>query len=211
MGNIALSTKERALLLGLMTLGGTASNPELKAHIGDTLDGAPRLRLNKLSLVESVRPGRAFVHTMTENGWAWCVDELSADAPERAGSPLARVLYSLLGVLNGYLDAADLSLAEFVGTALGEPTGSLEDTAAAIRDAYWKLAREPQDWVRLTLMRPLLGGIPVQQVDDMLRELARTAQIVLIPQADQKTLTDDDRRAAVYVGGVDKHLIAIEA
>src|SRR5690606_428763 len=92
MVNVALTPRERALMLALMTLGGSASNPELDRRLGDTLDGAPRRRLNSSGLVTSEKQGRAYHHTLTEDGWAWCVAELSGTAPARGGASLARAL-----------------------------------------------------------------------------------------------------------------------
>ncbi|NRQ39419.1 hypothetical protein HII36_47485 [Nonomuraea sp. NN258] len=210
MENFAFGTRERALLLGLMTLGGSASNPGLRDHIGDALDGEPRRRMNKLGLVTSEKAGRAYQHTLTEDGWAWCVVELAGTAPERGGS-LGRTLYGVLGVIKGYLDAADLSLAEFVVKAREAGGAAPEDLTGAVRDAYWKLAREPQEWVLLTRLRAHLGGAARDDVDEALRHLERMPDVHLAPEADQKTLTDEDRDAAVLVGGVSKHLLAIEA
>ncbi|MFD9947544.1 hypothetical protein ACFWYW_06720 [Nonomuraea sp. NPDC059023] len=209
MENAVSRAQERALLLGLMTLGGSASNPELRDHVGNALDGESRRRLNKLELVESEKLGRAYHHTLTEDGWAWCVAELAGSAPARGG-PLGRTLYGVLATIKGYLDATDLSLAEFVVTARPDAS-SADDLGGAIRSAYWQLAREPQDWVLLSRLRPLLGDAPRDNVDAALRELERLPGVHLVPEADQKTLGDEDREAAVLVGGVSKHLLAIEA
>ncbi|QFY06016.1 hypothetical protein GBF35_04410 [Nonomuraea phyllanthi] len=217
MENTAYGARERALLLGLMTLGGSASNPRLREHVGAALDGEPRRRLNKRGLVTSDKDGRAYRHTLTEDGWAWCVTELASAAPARQGS-LARTLYGVLGLVKGYLDATDLSLAEFVVTARAEaedppPSNGVAggDLTETIRTAYWRLAREPQDWVLLTRLRPLLPDAPRGEVDEALRRMERLPDVHLAPEADQKTLTDDDRQAAVLVSGVSKHLLAIEA
>ncbi|MQY03698.1 hypothetical protein [Actinomadura macrotermitis] len=204
-------TRERALLLGLMTLGGAATNPELRDHIGDAIDGAPRRRFNALGLVDSEREGRAFRNELTEEGWAWCVAELSGTAPARGGS-LGRTLYAVLGLLGDYLDAADLSLGELVLTAR-EPAAETAETdlPALIRDAYRRVATRPQEWVLLTKVRPLLGGAPRQAVDEALRRMEQEPDVHLAPEADQKTLREQDREAAVSVGGVSKHLLSIEA
>ncbi|MDF5753099.1 hypothetical protein [Spongiactinospora sp. TRM90649] len=209
MENTDFGTRERALLLGLMALGGSASNLELRDRFGDTLNGKIRVRLNAQALVESEKAGRTFHHTLTDDGWAWCAAELANTAPARGGA-VWRTLYGVLGLLRGYLDAKDLSLAEFVVTARREKAPRT-DLSEVIRDAYWRLAREPQDWVLLTRLRPLLGDASRDDVDDALRRMERLPDVHLAPEADQKTLTDDDRKAAVPVSGVHKHLLAIEA
>ncbi|RCG30023.1 hypothetical protein DQ384_17860 [Sphaerisporangium album] len=211
MAETASGTRERALLLGLMTLGGSASNPQLKERFGDALDGEARRRVNKRGLVESSKIDRAFHHTLTDEGWAWCVAQLEDTAPARAGS-FARTLYSVLGLIKGYLDAADMSLADFVVTARTShaESAALDDLTETIRNAYWQLARQPQDWVLLTKLRPLLGDSPRDEVDKALQMMERLPDVHLVPEADQKMLTDGDRKAAVLVSGVSKHLLAIE-
>ncbi|GAB3277794.1 hypothetical protein GCM10027589_03710 [Actinocorallia lasiicapitis] len=201
-------TRERSLLLALMALGGTASNPELRALIGDAIDGAPRRRFNELHLVRSEKEGRAFRHELTDEGWAWCAAELSGIAPDRGGS-LGKALYVVLELLRDYLDAADLSLGDLVLTARGPREEA--DLPALIRDAYWQVAAKPREWVLLTRLRPLLTAVPRTEIDDALRVMEQLPDVHLVPEADQKTLLDEDREAAVSVGGVKKHLLAIEA
>jgi hypothetical protein len=206
MREITLGVPERAAMFALMTVGSKASNPELRDRVGLVIDGARRRRLNDLKLVESGKQGRSYHHELTDEGWAWCAAELEASAPPRAGS-LGNALYGVLALLGRYLDAADLSLGEFVNTARTE-TVDLPDT---IRAAYWTLAREPQDWILLTRLRPLLGDISREAVDAALRDMEQLPDVHLAPEADQKTLTTADRDAAVLVGGVGQHLLAIEA
>jgi hypothetical protein len=201
-------TRERALLLALMAGGGTASNPELRARVGDAIDGAPRRRFNELHLVVSEKEGRAFRHELTEEGWAWCVAELSGTSPARGG-PAWRTLYTVLGLLGDYLEAADISLGDLVLTARASKDET--DLSERIRDAYWKVAAKPQEWVLLTRVRPLLGGVSRADVDEALRRMEQLPDVHLAPEADQKTLLGEDREAAVSVGGVKKHLLAIEA
>ncbi|GAB2861574.1 hypothetical protein GCM10022221_71630 [Actinocorallia aurea] len=226
MAHIEFGVPERALLLALMAMGGSASNPDLKARVGTALDGASRRRMNDLKLVESAKVGRSYHHTLEEAGWAWCAEELSAEPP--AGSTLGRALYVVLGMLRDKLDGTDLSLSEFV-TAADLPVAEAEPEPAQaepapsaplvsdveleglIRAAYLQVAGRPGSWVSLTDVRPLLGDAPRDQVDDVLRRMERGADVYIAPEADQKSLTDADRAAAVRVGDRDKHLLAIEA
>jgi hypothetical protein len=48
---------------------------------------------------------------------------------------------------------------------------------------------------------------PRHLVDDVLRELERRPDVNLVPESNQKTLTQQDRDAAVVIGGQDKHLL----
>ena len=50
---------------------------------------------------------------------------------------------------------------------------------------------------------------PHEVVDDALRRLSRDAGVNIVPESNQKMLTDADRRAALHLGGQDTHLLAI--
>lgn len=202
----------RAVLLGLMTLGGEASNPQLREHIGYVLDGKLRRRLEELGYTEGVKGFRgAYQHTLKDKGWLWCEAELSAPIPARPGS-LGGALYGVLRLLAQHLEAADQRLVEFVGEARSGAAETVRaDPEALIREVYWKLAAGPQDWVLLSKLRPLLGTLARDAADETLRRMEQLPDVHLVPEADQKTLTEDDRDAAVSIGGVRKHLIAIEA
>lgn len=99
------------MLFALVTAEGKLSNEELQALIGIRLEGKERRKLNELKLVESERPGRWFVHQLSDAGWRWCADELAAGAKGRPTS-LERSLYLMLGMFGHYMSAARLTLAD---------------------------------------------------------------------------------------------------
>ncbi|MDZ7932176.1 MAG: hypothetical protein U5N21_19865 [Rhodococcus sp. (in: high G+C Gram-positive bacteria)] len=84
------------------------------------------------------------------------------------------------------------------------------DIEASIRAAYARLAREPGCTVRLSRLRNELRDIPRTDLDDALARLRRAADVSLIPEENQKTLTDEERAAAVVVGNQQNHLLSIE-
>jgi hypothetical protein len=223
-----LGLPERAILLTLMAEAREVSNPELEMLVGTSLTGKSRTKLNSAGLVSSHKVGRSYVHELTEKGWRWCAEELTSEYRPR-GSTIGRALYTLLTGLHRYLARSDLRLADVFGPGdpqapAGPPPLAPASTAPApveapvrvlhleesIRAAYRKLAREPRDWVLLTQLRPLLGDAPRGPVDEALRQLSRSGRANLVPQANQKTLTDADREAAVRIGNEDCHLISIE-
>jgi hypothetical protein len=77
-----------------------------------------------------------------------------------------------------------------------------------IRCAYRHLTTQPGQLVGLGDLRPQVGGNR-ELVDAALRSLARQPGANLIPESNQKTLSDWDRECAIHHGGQDKHLIAI--
>lgn len=205
-----LSAKHRWALLALMGLTGEASNPELNEMVGFTLVNPERQRLNDLKLVTSRKEGRYFVHKLTEAGWHWCEEELSGHRPERTGSAGGAV-YAVLGLLRRYLERSDLSLAEFCQQAGTQQNLQADvDIEDRIRGAYQNLASRPGKWVSLTELRQLLPNSNHSEVDDVLRRMNRTPEVHIVPESNQKALSQADREAAVRIGGQDSHLISIE-
>ncbi|MEU8175856.1 hypothetical protein AB0C14_23500 [Microbispora hainanensis] len=86
-----------------------------------------------------------------------------------------------------------------------------EDIETLIRKAYAQLADRPNAWVSLTQLRPLLGDTPRDKVDAALRHMIGLPDVRLVPESNQKMLTDEDRGAAVVIGDQAKHLILIGA
>lgn len=237
MASESLTVSEVGILLALMAEAREVSNPELQAGYGLKLDGASRRKLNDLKLVESEKQGRAFVHLLADGGWARCRDELAAPRPNGGHKVLYALLASLNRYLDREnLALADIfqpaslpgnpaslpgneavSVKEATpanGTASGHepasPTAPTADLEQRIRDAYRQLAGRPGDWVSLTTLRPLLAGTTKADVDAALLMLERQRQVTIAPQENQKALTQEDRAAALMIGGQGNHMLAIE-
>src|SRR5487761_1561476 len=163
------SARERAVLFALLAAARKLSNRELEAQIGMRLRGKERRKLNDLKLVESEKPGRWFVHELSDAGWRWCAEELAAGAAGRPTS-LERSLYLLLGMFGRYMTAARLSLADVASLDLKvRPAGrhKRRDTAegdgdlgARVAAAYQAVAAGPGEFVRLRELRERLADIP---------------------------------------------------
>jgi hypothetical protein len=205
-----LGIKERAALLALMAEAAEVSNADLKRRLGFALDGAARRKLNDLRLVTSHRKGNApFDHELTEMGWAWCAKEMSAATPQRAGSA-GGALYAVLAALNRYMKRTDLRLADIFGRETTSRRPQPPAIEARIRAAYNSLVKGPTDWVSLTKLRQLLGDISKTDVDAALQQMNRNRQVNLVPDSNQKTLTNEDRESAVQIGSEYKHLISMD-
>jgi hypothetical protein len=194
-----LGNPHKAALLTLMALAREVSNPELKELAGFSITGDVRTSLERDGYISSRKVGRAFTNKLTDKGWARCAEELAADRPLRPG-PFGNALYVILGGLDRYLRRKNLGLAEVF--QLG-----LEDQ---IRAAYQSLAASPREFVRLTEIRALLNGTDKSKVDGVIKQMSRDGIAHLAPDSNRKVLTDADHRAAIRVGGEDKHLLAIE-
>jgi hypothetical protein len=126
-----LSARERAVLFTLLSQARKLSNGELESLIGIRLEGQERRKLNDLKLVESEKPGRSYVHELSDAGWQWCADEL-AGGPFGRASSLERAQYLMLRVFDRYMNAARLSLAELASFDLkARPTGRHKRTDSA--------------------------------------------------------------------------------
>lgn len=199
-----LTGTEQAVLLVLMAECRPVPNPELKT-LGPALDQGSRHRLHRRGLID-VTSGRPMLLELTEDGWALCRSLFGAATPPRP-SGQGRALYTLLRSLGRYFERADLAPADVFGAAEPERSGS---TAERIRQAYQRLASRPGGWVALDALRGALPDVTRDDLDAALIALYQQPGVGLIPEENQKALTEDTDAAAVRIGGQRKHLIAIE-
>jgi hypothetical protein len=83
------------------------------------------------------------------------------------------------------------------------------DVEAQVRKAYQELAVRPGAPVKLADLRAVLGGVARSEMDRVLVQMNRLADVSIVPESDQKVLTDRDLAAAVQIGNQDKHLITV--
>lgn len=214
-----LSARERAVLFALLAAARKLPNSELEAQIGMRLEGKERRKLNDLKLVESQRPGREFMHELSDAGWRWCADEVAAGHADR-GTILERSLYLALGMFERCTSAAGLSLADvatldFTVRPRGrhkrwETTEGDGDLCARVMNAYAALAPAAGEFIKLRELREHLTDIPRSALDGALAAMFAARRINLIPQSNQQALSAPDREAALRLGGESKHLISIE-
>ena len=214
-----LTGTEQAVLLVLMAEARPVPNPEL-GRLGPELKKDKRDELNRKGLIESTRVGRSFVHELTDDGWALGRKLFGAQTPP-ASSGQGKALYTLMRGLNRYLTRADLPLSEVFApteperepepTARSGESPQLPSDQARIHQVYAELATQPGVWVGLARLRAALPDVDHRDLDDTRRRMSRIPGVHLIPESNQKVLTDDDRHAAVVSGEQHKHLIAIES
>lgn len=209
-----LTASEVLVLLTLMAESRPVPNPELK-NFGPELRAQSRTKLNRLGLVDTDTSARPYTHVLADKGWAHCYQEIGAEAPPKAG-PYGRTLYTLLAALRRYFDRADLRPADVFRPA--DTTGSAPEVPRSpatvegrVRAAYTQLAARPGAWVSLTDLREVLADVSRTDLDGELVRMYRLPDVVLVPEENQKALTEQDRAAAVVIGYRDNHAIAIEA
>jgi hypothetical protein len=204
-----LTGVERAALLALMAEAREMSYSFLTNSIKVGLKMGSRLKLANLGLI-NVRKDRYLQLELSERGWKWCVDELSQSPPPKAGS-MGGALYAILNALGRSLPRHELGLADLFGDAGHEVVAppSADAIEERIRSAYGELARSPGLSVRLADLRAKLSAFDRVLVDEVLVRLSLADDVRVTPEANQKTLTREDRDAAVIIGNRDRHLIAI--
>lgn len=104
------------------------------------------------------------------------------------------------------------------GSAGGNTSGGSNDASQPkartaqqkIADAYAKLTPDNIGGVSITDLRRKIGGLTRDEEDTALRELSRTGQANIYPEANRKLLTADDHDAAVMIGNEPNHQIAMK-
>jgi hypothetical protein len=204
-----LTPSEGAILIALMAEARTILNTELVKLYRIDVIKERREKLNRLHLVDSKRSGKTYSHELTDEGWVLVQKDLDVTSPRaRAiGGALAALHLNLLNrVLSrtGYHNLAEM----FSRTDIAppEPSANLE---LRLRNAYAALATGPGASVALARLRPFFEDIPRADMDAALRRLSQAPNVDLEPEENQKSLTEDDRTAAIQLGGQNKHLLVI--
>jgi hypothetical protein len=208
-----LTGTEQAVLLVLMAEARPVRNPEL-ATMGPELKKQDREELVRRGLIEVTTEGRAMVLELTDKGWATCARLFDANVPAQSKGQ-GKALYTVLRALRRYFDRDDLAPGDvFVPlddrALAGEPDVLGDRVEDKVRGAYVRLAARAGGWVDLVRLRDELSGVPRHDLDAALTRMHRVPGVSLIPEENQKALTDADHAAAVTIGAEDKHMIAIE-
>lgn len=153
---------------------------------------------------------RPLILDLTQKGHDRAAEEFVSEPPPRAGSA-GTALYASLEFFGRWLehtgmDARDLfTLRVAARPAEAAPT----DLDGRIRKAYAALAPKAGDFIMLAELRDELRDVATADLDAALVNLHRAQDVSLVPESNQKVLTDRERAAAVSIGNQHKHLLAI--
>lgn len=80
------------------------------------------------------------------------------------------------------------------------------------RSAYASVAARPGAWVKIASVRKRLieQGMTTSEADAELRRMSQLPDVEMMPETNQKTLTEEERRHSIRVGGQDAHLMMID-
>jgi len=207
---LKLTPTQIAALVVLMAEARPLTNPELKEIAGFVLDGANRTGLMKHGFITSEKQGRSFVNEISDEGWGK-IDQLLRVETIGGIGPARGALKVLLNSLERALKRHGTSAGDFFyGDGDGGVDQERSDLEHAIRLAYKDLVKQPGEWVRLPEIRAAVAPATRAEVDAAIKRLAVQPDVRVIPVANLKSLTPEDREAAIDLGGELKHAIAIE-
>ena len=209
-----------AALITLAAVGGGLANPVLEKTHKIKMTRAHREALRRDGLLENTAPemlpsGRkGLVHRLTDEGWRWLDSQTGLDVPKAAGA-LGQAAYALLGALQPAAQRAGGFRALLDGTSAPPPPAQPVQPAPPanlreqIRRAYHTLAKQPQDWVMLSSLRPHLAPAAKSEVDTILQRMFLDREIILTFNDDQGSLSAADRQAAIRIGVDDMHMLSM--
>jgi hypothetical protein len=199
-----LTMRDQASMFALLVLARPVTNRDLREFAGMEMTAETLRNANPKNGERIAVKKRGAVNTfkLTPTGESWCESALAAGRPDGAKFP-AGVLFAVLESIGLYLARSDVKIEEFF-----KP-----DVEDWIRSAYRELTvrRGPDSWVRLADVRPWLEGESRDGVDKALDRMIEQPDVQLMAQLNQRLLTDQDRDAAVIIGGEPRHLLRIGA
>ncbi|MBB2941896.1 hypothetical protein FB565_001600 [Actinoplanes lutulentus] len=214
MADDKLIASESALLVVLMAEAREVLQTELQERYGLVVRKPSRDKLVRLRYLSSRKSGRSIALTLEDDGWVRVQKDL--DFKARGAAALGAALTALQAALrdrvlarSGCASLAELFALTDVRALSAAPSASDQDLRVRVKTAYDALAEAPGAWVGLARLRPFLADVPREAVDETLRLLSRESGVNIVPESNQKMLTETDAQAALHIGGQDKHLLAI--
>ncbi|MBN6042288.1 hypothetical protein [Amycolatopsis sp. 195334CR] len=198
-----LTVRDQVSLFALMLVARPITNRELLDLAGLKITAEVRRRANRdVELISTTKRGSTYTHKLTAEGRNWCESALVAGRPDEAKFP-AGALYAVLDSIGQYLVRADLKFDEFF-------QADLENWIRAIY-AELTVRRTPGSWVKLSALRPWLEHVPRDVVDAELDRMIEQPDVHLMANLNRFRLEDEDRQAAVEIGGEMRHVLMIGA
>ena len=203
-----LTAAEYAYLIILEAEGREISNNEMFELYEVRLKSPDYEKLNADGYVVSTTKPRPYRHVITDKGSKVLGEALTIDQG-RAGEGAKRSAGERQLFWAAMVAQQKLLLAKRNGTSavIKEPEST--DLDSRIRAAYTKLAGAPGDYVDLTELRPLIADASKGEVDKALVRLLDSPDVRLEPEPFGHRIGAEERKAAVHIGGEDRHKLAI--
>ena len=198
----ALPQDQLDKLLAIMTFDGAADNEQLKDRYNFSLTGRKRIELEQEGYISCKREsGRApFHHELTDKGRAYCRSSMRADI-----DPKAKLRDRIHQGMFKHLDA--LLTGHRPDQVKRAPLKKA--TTASVQAAYSTLAPKPGAWVSLKRLRSELPDVERNSLDHLITDLHLAGALTLIPEENRRSITPEDRDAAIRIGDEERHLVAM--
>ena len=199
----ALTPTDYAYLIILNAAGRQLSNTEMDNLFRVRLTGPIFAKLNGGGYVDSDTKSRPYRHVLTDKGRKELGEPLAIDNDgdgERRSAGEKALWAALVAQQSEGLRAPAPS-----SNGVAGPAG-LDDR---IRAEYRRLAAGPGEYVDLTELRPLFADVSKAEFDKALVRLFDDSDVRLEPEPFGHRIGDRERRAAVHIGGEDRHKLAI--
>jgi hypothetical protein len=199
-----LTSVQRYVLLTMMINAAPLWNKD----VSNSLKADKRNDLVKRGYI--VAGGRPMILELTQKGHDRAVAELDGEPPAGSGT-IGMALYAALSFVRNLIKRTGTTPQDLFRFRLGAATAPAPDAdlQERIRKAYSSLSPRPGDYIMLEELREALADVSRRDLDDALIEINRSRDVSLVPESNQKVLTDGQRAAAVSIGNQFKHLIAI--
>lgn len=200
-----LTSVQRYVLLTLMI----SAEPLPYKIVGNSLKAPKRKELEAWEYIEV--NGSPMILELTQKGHDRAVAELARTRPSGSGT-IGLALFAALGFVRKLIDRTGTDpqdLFRFRFSVPGAVTGPEIDLDERVRKAYSSLTARPGDHLMLQDLREALPDVGRADLDAVLVQLHRSRDVALVPESNQKVLTDAQRAAAINIGNQLKHLIAI--
>jgi hypothetical protein len=198
------------LLWALLGRGGSS----FQSQLGGKVNPKHRDALKKSGLIQvEKRGGKGFWLEVTDKGWSWASENLSAPLPAKAQA--GTVLQAWLSRLQAYMRANNVALAEILSPGAGKAppvNGAYDAMRERIRAAYRSLAGGAfNKRVLLRELRDRLSDVSREALDDALLKMAREEGTSLVELDNRREITGADRTAAIQIGGEPRHILWIRS
>jgi hypothetical protein len=204
-----------AQVLVLWTLAFTGQTPMISKLV-PRLTPKSRRELTDAGLVRLEKRGRATHVIITDTGLDWVEANLNASCSRSAAA--APVLEKVLAMLKDHLTRHGFELAEFItpaaGVSLDSGRSEKPDLADRIHSAYLALSQgESNVRVRLADLAEYLDDLTNDELTGELVSMQKKGLygVVLWPLDDPRDIGPEDRAVAVNLGGVERHILYMEA
>jgi hypothetical protein len=228
--NVAPNANQTLLLWRILACGKVAGEI-LQKDLGVEVKAEDRRRLVLLGFLEDPGKKAPLKLKVTDEGWRWAHDNLSAELPKRASAKIAPLLQRWLTLLHGYLERQGVSIADLFRSAGGavprkvvphemvphevdtrvQSNGAHKSLHDRVRTEYLALTRgEIKTRCLLRDLRERLSDVSRANLDVTIGNMVTSGEAVLFRLDNRLEITPADIHAAIHAGGEQQHILWLD-